>query len=375
MERATIYAVARRAGVSITTVSRVLNENGPVAPATRARILRAIRDLEYQPSWVGRALAGRRHGAVGIVFPDLAGPYHTGVIAGLESWAAKADLALFILGTHCRDRSGDLVAGFAEHVDGLVLTAMTLPDAEVRRLRDQGIHVVLLGRPAVDGIPAVCVENRSPGRELVLHLIREHGLRRLRFVGDPNLSPDVEERWEAFQEAHREAGVKTHASPVRADLTQEDGQRAVAVLLTRSQRPQGLVCANDEIALGAYAAAARQGLAIPGDLEVTGWDDIAQAGWIVPSLTTVHQPLEELGFRAGQRLQRLLGGEGAVSGIPSDGEMWDATGDRDGSSVETAVERTARAESLAERTTTWIGSRVVLRQSCGCRVAFVDPLS
>ncbi len=165
----------------------------------------------------------------------------------------------------------------------------------------------------------------------------------------------VEERWEAFQEAHREAGVKTHASPVRADLTQEDGQRAVTVLLTRSQRPQGL--------------------AIPGDLEVTAWDDIAQAGWIVPSRTTVHQPLEELGSRAGQRLQRRLEGEGAMPGLPSDAEMWDVTGDRDGSSVEPAVERTARVESLAESTTTWIGSRVALRQSCGCRVAFAGPLS
>lgn len=329
-ERATIYAVAGEAGVSITTVSRVLNGNGPVAPSTRSRILRAIRDLEYEPSWLGRALAGQRQTAVGIVFPDLSGPYHTGVIAGLESWATAADLALFILGLHGRDRTGDLVAGFAQHVSGLVLTASTVPDPEAVRLKAQGIRVVLLGRSPVEAIPAVRAQNRPQAKELTEHLLQVHGLRRLRFLGDPRVSPDVTERWEGFVDAHKALGVRARRSPTHSALTQAAGYQAALELLRALSAPDGIVCANDEIALGVYAACAELGISIPGDVAVTGWDDIAQANWVSPGLTTVHQPLERLGVSAGETLSRLL------------------------------------HDDPVEPGTTWLESTLVWRPSCGC---------
>ncbi len=309
MERPNIYAVAARAGVSITTVSRVLNGKGPVARRTREQVLAAIRELGYQPSWLGRALAGRGQAALGIVFPDLAGPYHAEVIAGMESLTAAQGQALLILGTHGRDRCDEMVLDFARRVDGLVVTARTIPDAEVARLQDGEVRVVLLGRPPVNGAPAVRTENFAPALKLTTHLIADHGHRRLRFVGDPALSPDVAERWEGFVQAHRDAGLSAPRSPVRANLRQEDGYLAARRLLGGASRPGALVCANDEMALGVYAAAAEAGVRIPQDLAVTGWDDIPLVRYAVPPLTTVHQPVEELGRRAADTLVRRILGE------------------------------------------------------------------
>lgn len=330
MQRPNIYAVAKQAGVSPTTVSRVLNGNGPVASSTRARILAAIRALDYEPSWIGRALAGQKQNAIGIVFPDLAGPYHTGVIAGLEAMAAATGLALFILGTHGRDRSGAMVAGFAQHVDGLVLTAGTVDDQEVVRLRDQGIKVVLLGRAPVPGVPDVRVENHDHARRLTRHLLKDHHLRHLRFLGDPRASPDVEERWAGFLAGHAACGVRPARTPIRTTLRQQDGYRAARALLQARTPLDALVCANDELALGVYAAASELDVPIPQDLRVTGWDDIPQAAWTAPALTTVHQPLDELGKCAGEVLWTLMQG----------GEI--------------------------EHDTVLLTSQVMIRESCGC---------
>ncbi len=330
MARATIYEVASRAGVSITTVSRVLNDKGPVAEATRHRIVNAIRELGYEPSWLGRALAGQRRNAVGIVFPDLAGPYHAGVIAGLEAWAAASDVALFILGTHRRRQSSALVEEFAQHVDGLVLTAQTVQGEELERLLDQGVKVVLLGQPVQAGVPAVRVESQSYAKTLTEHFLVDHGLQHLGFLGDPNVSPDIEERWQGFLDGHVSQGRRPPGGPWRTSLRESNGYKAAIKLLAGRRRLEAIVCANDELALGVYTAAVERGLRIPQDLRVSGWDDIPQARWAVPGLTTIHQPLEALGQRAGEILTALLEGKNLVAA------------------------------------TTWIPSTLIIRQSCGC---------
>ncbi len=330
MARATIYEVASRAGVSITTVSRVLNGKGPVAETTRGRIVKAIRELGYEPSWLGRALAGQRRNAVGIVFPDLAGPYHAGVIAGLEAWAAASDVALFILGIHQRARSSALVEEFAQHVDGLVLTAQTVQGAELERLLAQGIKVVLLGQPVQADVPAVRVESQSYAKTLTEHFLIHHGLDHLCFLGDPDLSPDIEERWRGFLDGHLSQGRRPPSEPWRTSLRESDGYRGAMELLATPPALQAIVCANDELALGVYTAAVERGLRVPQDLRVSGWDDIPQARWAVPGLTTVHQPLEELGRCAGEILTALMEGKDPVTD------------------------------------TTWIPSTVVIRESCGC---------
>jgi LacI family transcriptional regulator len=300
---ANIYAVADRAGVSIATVSRVQNANGPVSPETRERVLRAIEEMGYTPNGSGRALAVRRHDAVGIVFPDLSGPYYSELILGCERATVEAGQSLFILGTHGRKNSDELVLDLMGRVDGLIVTGRTVDDDVVARLANGRVPVVLLGRPSVEGVPSVCAESLRPAIELTNHVFA-HGHRRLAFIGDPACSPDAEERWRGFALAHADAGVPGPAAPVAAAFGEAAGREAAEAALDSGAT--ALVCADDELALGACVAARARGLRIPEDIAITGWDDIQLARFVSPSLTTVRQPMRTLGATAAQLLLELI---------------------------------------------------------------------
>jgi LacI family transcriptional regulator len=298
---ATIYQVARHAGVSIATVSRVQRGNGPVAEATRARVARSIKTLDYRPSPNARSLAASRHEASGIVFPDLSGPYYSEVIYGFERETVEARQSVLILGTHGRESVEDLVHDLAARVDGLVIMGRTVPDRLVAELIRMNVPVVLLARPAVDGADTVRAESRDSAVELVQHLFG-HGLDDLLFVGHPDASPDAAERWQGFLDGHRLAGRPLPIHPLVSDFTEAAGHAAVhgrlSAALDGGALPDGLVCANDEIALGALRAARELGIDVPGRLAITGWDDIPVAGLVSPALTTVRQPMRELGSTA-----------------------------------------------------------------------------
>lgn len=298
---ATIYEVARHAGVSIATVSRAHRNAERVAPETRARVGRAVAELDYRPSRLGRSLARGHHDATGIVFPDLSGPYYSSVILGFEESSAAQGQSVLILATHGRAASGDLVLDLADRTDGLVLFGQTVDDEIVRELDGRGVPVVLLARPTLGSADSVRAENRSTAHALTSHLI-EHGRRSIGFIGDPSDSPDVGERWLGFVDAHRAAG-RDAADPVVSGFRTADGVNAANGLLSPRHRPDAVVCANDEIAMGVLEAARIAQINVPDDLAVTGWDDIPAARHLAPPLTTVRQPMLDLGRRAAELLR------------------------------------------------------------------------
>lgn len=302
----TIYEVAERAGVSIATVSRVQRNASVVAGPTRDRVARAIQELSYRPSSLGRRLAGGSHEATGIVFPDLSGPYYSAVILGYEEASAAEGRSVLILGTHRRHGAVDQVLDLADRVDGLVIMGRTVDDAVVEELGRRGVPVVLLARDTVGAADSVRVDNREAAVALVRHLI-EHGRRSLAFVGDPAASADAGERWEGFLEAHERAGLSPSHPPVPCAYRETDGREAARAVLGWSSRPDALVAANDEIAMGLLEAARDAGLRVPADLAVTGWDDIPAARHLSPPLTTVRQPMHEIGRRAAALLHERIG--------------------------------------------------------------------
>ena len=309
-----IYAVADRAGVSIATVSRVRSGKGPVAGETRDRVLRAIAEMGYTPNGSGRALAVRRHDAMAIVFPDLSGPYYSEVILGCEEAMVAAGQSLYILGTHGRANSADLVVDLMARVDGMIVMGRTVDDDVVATLGDRA-PLVLLARPPLKGIPAVRAENLRPAVELTRHML-EHGHRRLVFIGDPASSPDVEERWNGFARVHRAAGLPVPTDEVTRGFGQAAGSRAADAAIEAGAT--ALLCADDELAIGAYAAARERGLRIPQDIAITGWDDIQLAQYVSPALTTVHQPMRALGATAAELLfERVAGGTPASVALDS----------------------------------------------------------
>jgi len=310
--RANIYAVADRAGVSIATVSRVQRGIGPVSAETRERVLRAIEELRYTPSGSGRALANQRAGAMGIVFPDLSGPYYSEVILGVEEEMVAAGQSLFILGTHGRDRCAELVLDLMSRVDGLIIMGRTVSDEVVRALEGGRVPLALLARPPVDGIPSVRAESLRPAIELTEHLLA-HGHERLAFIGDPASSSDAEERWRGFAQALGDRA----GEPFSAAFGEAEGRLAATRALATGAT--ALLCASDELALGAYRAARARRLRIPEDIAITGWDDIQLARFVSPALTTVRQPMRELGVATARLLfERIAGAEPAATVLASD---------------------------------------------------------
>jgi LacI family transcriptional regulator len=274
-------------------------------------------------------LAEQKHGSVAIVFPGLAGPYFSEVIQGFESEALEAGASVHIIGTHGRAAADDDVLAMSARVDGIAVHGGTIKADTLRQLAAAVPVVVLAGQP-LDGIPAVRTDN-SRVAELTRHLLLDHGYRRLAFVGNPDGSPDVTERWEAFQRGHREARVPAPKEPVRIGLQQSDGVIAAGELLGGSKRPpRAIVCANDETALGVLIGALGRGLKVPDDVAITGFDDVAMSSLVQPGLTTIRQPVRELGAVTARLLLSGVGGPGSVMD-------------------------------------TLLATEVVLRGSCGCR--------
>ena len=304
---ATISQVAARAGVSIATVSRVANGTGQVASATRERVSLAIEELGFRPSHFGRALVSRRHGAVGVVLPGLSGPYHSEVIAGFEQAAVEARLAVLILGTHLLEGSSDRVLDLASRVDGLVvLGGSVVDDGVVDRLVDRGFPVVLMAGLPHERATSVRVESRDAVRLLTRHLVEEHGHTDLAFLGNPTDSPDGSERWEGYRRARAELGLSVDDEPVRCGHDQAGGMQAAAEVMQRPSRPRAVVCANDEVALGVLVYALGHGIKVPDDLALVGFDSLPVSALTRPGITSVRQPMRELGRRTLEELRAVI---------------------------------------------------------------------
>jgi LacI family transcriptional regulator len=329
-DRVTIYEVANRAGVSIATVSRALRDSELVTPTTRERIRAVIEELNYTPSRAGRALAEGRHAANGIVFPHLVGPYYAEMVLGYEEVAAELGFSVLILTTYGRPDASSQVLNLAGRVDGMAIMGQTVPDSVVSRIAGGGMPVVLLARPPVPGIDAVSTENEATAQQLASHLA-SHGYTRVSFLGDPEAAPDVAGRYAGLVDGLRSAGLP--APPVvRGAFDIGAGRAAAAGLLAGRTRPEAVVCANDELALGVLTAAEEAGLRVPGDLAVTGWDDVMAARFA--RLTTVRQPMRELGATAARWLHDRMN------------------------------ERTSRRDAVAPRREV-LPTQLVVRETCG----------
>jgi LacI family transcriptional regulator len=298
----TIYEVARHAGVSISTVSRVLRDSTLVTPATAARVRRAVADLQFIPNRLGRSLAEGQHAASGIVFPDLVGPYYAEVVLGYEDVASTLGRSVLILTTGGRADAASAVLDLAGRVDGMVIFGRTVGDEVVEQIAASGLPVVLIARAPVGGVDTVRTRNTETAAGLAAHLAA-HGLRRVVFLGDPGGSPDVAGRFAGLTAGLRAAGLPGPV-PVGCAIDLAAGEAAARRLLARRDRPDVVVCANDEVALGFHLAAEAAGVRVPEDIAVTGWDDVLAARFA--GLTTVRQPMRELGAVAARWLHERI---------------------------------------------------------------------
>ncbi|MCX5106139.1 LacI family transcriptional regulator [Streptomyces sp. NBC_00264] len=331
MSAPTVYDVAERSGVSIATVSRVYRTPDSVRAQTRERVLEAARQLGYVPSGNARGLASRTTGVLGLCFPDYADPdaeadaeadsdaddavmlYSDQIIRGMERAARRHGYALLIAAS-LEGGPESLVAKVAGRVDGFAVLAQTVPTEDLEVISRRLPVVMIAGPREIDHLDHIVVANADGERELARHLIEDHGLRRLSFVGGEVESPDAEARFLGFRQACRDAGLPVPDAPdLRAEMmTQAEGARAAEELLDRDgERPQGVLFANDQMAVGALRALERRGVRVPEDIAVTGFDGIPLSRIVRPPLTTVRQPIRQLGEQAVELLVQRLGDSGS----------------------------------------------------------------
>jgi LacI family transcriptional regulator len=302
----TIYTVAERAGVSIATVSRVLQGSARASPVTRQKVLRAVEELDYVPLRAARTLDVSRHEAHGLVLPGLTGPYFAELLAGYESTASQyGQSVVVVLAAGIADLDTTLRTLLAR-VDGLTLTHGTAADGLIRTLARSTPTVVLAHSP-IEGCDTITVENRESAATLTNHLLG-HGRRRLVFVGDPETSHDIRERYAGFAGALEEAGLREARPPIGVWFEESSAPEIVETLLAESGQVDALVCANDELALATMVLLARRGVTVPGDLAIVGFDDIMASRYVDPGLTTVKQPTHGLGRWAAIRLHERIQG-------------------------------------------------------------------
>ncbi len=310
---ATIRDVARAEGVSVATVSRVLNDNSRVRSETRVRVKEAATRLDYTPNEAARSLITSRTHALGVLLPDLYGEFFSEVLRGVDLRARRDGLHLLVSSSHA---DGDDMIGALRsmrgRIEGLIVMAPDVDTATLVRAAGPGLPLVLLdpGVRAV-GCDSISIDNAGGAAAAVAHLV-SLGHHRIATIAGPAQNVDARQRLDGWRKALAANGIPADPAFITAgDFTEPSGYAAVARLLALRPRPTAIFVANDDMAIGAMSALSQAGLRVPEDMAVVGFDDIAMARYLNPPLTTVHVDLLDLGARAVQRLVDGKNGAGS----------------------------------------------------------------
>ena len=307
--RITLKDVAREAGVSIKTVSRVVNKEPNVNPATAARVSEVVERLNYRPNEMARNLKGYRSRTIGLMVDDISNPFMASCAQAIEKAAREHGYALILCDSHA---SLQMEGAYIEllmqrQVDGLLLVPAHGDNVHLKTEQQAGLPVVAFDRPT-EGVQTdtVLVQNRAGAREATEHLIW-HGHERIAFIGDVRHYYTARKRLEGYKEALEAANLEPiHSLDVHSV---ELGEKVTKSFLGASDPPTALFAANILTALGALRTIEHLGLRVPEDLALIGFDDFELSPVLRPRFTLVHQPTAELGRRAAEMLFDRLKGE------------------------------------------------------------------
>jgi LacI family transcriptional regulator len=319
----TIYDVASRAGVSIASVSRVLNGQGSPRTETRERVMRAVGELSYVRDGAARALSNGLKEVVGVVFrrggealfedEDESLLFIDVINRGIDVAAQRRGFDVLMSSVGFNDENVPTrIAAIAGKADGIILHDRMLSAAGIARLAGTVPIVTLAGSPTPASMNVRC-DNASGMRALVRHLVADHGYRSLGYLAGRADSPDNRSRARAFEAEAVAAGAQIQAGPAwQGNYSAAGGANVISTLLDGgNQLPRAIVCANDQTALGVMHALARRRIKVPDQVAVTGFDDVPVARHMHPPLTTIRQPILELGATAFDVLySRISTGQG-----------------------------------------------------------------
>ena len=305
---ATLDEVAREASVSRATASRVVNGDRRVSQPARDAVEAAVRDLGYVPNRAARSLVTRRSDSVAVVIPEPSGqlfgdPFFPRVLRGMSDALGAESIQLVLLMPQGRG-DAERVERYLEagHTDGVLLVSMHGADPLLGGLRRHGVPLVVGGRPFGQGISYVDVDNRGGASSAVRHLV-DVGRHRIATIAGPQDMAPGADRLAGYHETLGEAGLAADAALVEvADFTLDGGRVAMERLLERAPTLDAVFVASDLMAVGAVAALDASGRSVPGDVAIVGFDDSQLATTTQPNLSSVRQPIEEMG----REMARLL---------------------------------------------------------------------
>lgn len=307
---ATIKEVAEHAQVSVATVSRVVNNSGYVSDDLRDRVHEAMQTLNYKPSALARSLRRQETLTVGLLMPQINQPFFSTLAFAVEKTLFDNEYRTLICSSEENDarETAYVEMLLRQRVDGVIIVPTGRTDENIMRLLDLRVPVVLIDRD-IPNVPInrVLSDNRGGAYKAVMHLLKL-GHRRIALIGGPPYSETMIQRAEGAYQAYAEMGI-TYDSDliIMGTMSQfELGYKTARTLLQLTKPPTAIFALNDVVAVGVMHAAAELGLRLPADLSVVGYDDIPLAGYVIPELTTVEQPIYRMGEYAVQILLRRL---------------------------------------------------------------------
>ncbi len=313
---ATIYEVSKLAGVSLATVSRVMNNSGKVTLKTRQKVLSAIKELGYRPNSMAQSLASKRSNSVGILIPELHGPFFGVMLSNIEAELRKAGKRSIITAGHSDEAKEKDCIEFllGSSCDALILHVYSVSNEYLIELNEGDVPIVLLNRH-VPELASQCISlDNEHGGYIATRSLLELGHKKLAYISGPRWKVDSFKRFSGHKRALQEYGLEFDERLVfEGDFEAASGREGLQYLLQSGQEFTGLICANDEMAAGAMESAHQQGLRIPDDLSVIGFDNVFFTRFLNPQLSSVGCRIDEMGQMAARTiLKRVYGEENLV---------------------------------------------------------------
>ncbi|MCM3636888.1 LacI family transcriptional regulator [Sporosarcina luteola] len=304
---ASIRDVAKHASVSVATVSRVLNDKGYVSAETRKKVEAAIAELNYRPNEVARSLFKKQSKTIGLILPDIMNPFFPELARAIEDTASKLGYTVILCNSDEDEEKAQRYVDvlLQKYVDGIIISSNTIQEKTIRELT---IPVVCIDREISKDIPTIVVDNKN-GARMATRFLREKGRRKIAHIRGPLDIVNANERCEGYREVVADEQWFRESYIVNGNYRMETATEAVLELLRQHSEIDGIFAANDTMAIGAMKAAYQHGLKVPEEISIIGFDGIALGKASIPELTTIEQPLYELGQKAAKVLIKLIKGQ------------------------------------------------------------------